>query len=68
MPEFIDSVFAQTSPKRSFSMMENERFGLVFANHGSINSSKRLLKILIIPSQIPVDGTWLNGKIRDLQG
>ncbi len=32
VPEFIDPVFAKTSLKRSFSMTENERFGLVFAN------------------------------------
>jgi hypothetical protein len=38
VPEIIDPVFAITSPKRSFSMTENERFGLVFANTGSINS------------------------------
>ncbi len=38
MPEIIDPVFAKTSPKRSFSMTENERFGLVSANTGSINS------------------------------
>ncbi len=30
MPEIIDPVFAKTSPKRSFSMTEYERFGLVF--------------------------------------
>ncbi len=30
LPEIIDPVFAKTSPKRSFSMTENERFGLVF--------------------------------------
>ncbi len=30
VPEIIDSVFAKTSPKRSFSMTEYERFGLVF--------------------------------------
>ncbi len=36
--EFIDPVFAKTSPKRSFLMTENERFGLVFAKTGSINS------------------------------
>jgi hypothetical protein len=34
VPEFIDPVFAKTSPKRSFSLFETERFGLV----GSINS------------------------------
>ncbi len=38
MPEFIDLVFAKTSRKRSYSMTKNERFGLVFANTGSINS------------------------------
>jgi hypothetical protein len=38
VPEFIDPVLAKTSPKRSFSMTENERFGLAFAKTGSINS------------------------------
>jgi hypothetical protein len=38
VPKIIDPVFAKTSPKRSFSMTENERFGLAFANTGSINS------------------------------
>ncbi len=38
MPEFIDPVFAKTSPKRSFSITENDRFGLVFVKTGSINS------------------------------
>ncbi len=38
MPECIDLVFAKTSPERSFSITENERFGLVFAKTGSINS------------------------------
>ncbi len=28
VPEFIDPVFVKTSPKRSFSVIENERFGL----------------------------------------
>ncbi len=36
--EFKDPVFAKTSPKRSSSVIENERFGLVFAKIGSINS------------------------------
>ncbi len=30
VPEIIDTVFAKTSPKRSFSMTEYDRFGLVF--------------------------------------
>jgi hypothetical protein len=38
MPEIIDTVIAKTSPKRSFSMTEYERFGLVFAKTVSINS------------------------------
>ncbi len=38
MPEFLDLVFAKTSPKRSFPRTENERFGLVLAKNGSINS------------------------------
>jgi hypothetical protein len=43
VPEFIDTVFAKTSPKRSFSVIENERFGLVFAKTGSINSGTGLV-------------------------
>ncbi len=38
VPEFIDPVSANISPKRSFSMTENERFALVFAKTGSKNS------------------------------
>ncbi len=38
MPEFIDPVFAKTSPIRSFSITENDRFGHVFVKTGSINS------------------------------
>ncbi len=38
VPEFIDPVFVKTSPKRSFLVRENERFGLFFAKTGSINS------------------------------
>ncbi len=38
VPEFIDLVFAKTHPKRSFSVKENERFGLDFVKIGSINS------------------------------
>jgi hypothetical protein len=36
-PEFIDPVFAKASPKRSFSMSENERFGLDFAKTVPLN-------------------------------
>jgi hypothetical protein len=38
VPEIMDPVFEKTSPKRSFCMTENERFGLVFTKTGSINS------------------------------
>ncbi len=39
VPAFINPVFAKTSPKRSFSVIENERFfRLVFAKTGSISS------------------------------
>ncbi len=48
MPEFIDTVFAKTSPKRSFSIIENERFGLVFGKTLSINSGTGLLMQLAI--------------------
>jgi hypothetical protein len=34
----LNLVFANTCPKRSFSIIENECFGLVFAKTGSINS------------------------------
>jgi hypothetical protein len=34
MPEFINPALTKTSLKRSFSMIENERFGLVFAKMG----------------------------------
>ncbi len=42
VPEIIDPVFTKTSPKRSFCMTENERFGLVFVKTGSMNSGKGL--------------------------
>ncbi len=48
VPEIIDLVFEKTSPKRSFSMTENERFGLVFANTGSINSGTGIVDALIV--------------------
>ncbi len=42
MPKFLGPVFVKTSPKFSFSMTENERFGLVFAKTGFINSGSVL--------------------------
>jgi hypothetical protein len=38
VPKFIDPDFAKTRQNRSFSVIENKRFGLVFAKTGSINS------------------------------
>ncbi len=38
VPEFIYLVFPKTSPKRSFSVIQNGRFGLGFAKSGSIIS------------------------------
>ncbi len=56
MPEFIDPVFAKTSPKRSFSVIENERFGLVFAKTGSMIS----VTALIITDPNPGGATTAN--------
>ena len=36
VPEIIDTVFVKTSPKRSFSMTEYERFGLVFLENAGL--------------------------------
>ncbi len=44
VPEIIDPVFAKTSPKRSFSMTEYERSGLVFTKTRSINSGTGEMK------------------------
>jgi hypothetical protein len=41
-PEIIDPAFAKANPKRSFSIIENECFGLVVAKTGSINSGTLL--------------------------
>ncbi len=43
MPEFIDPVFAKTSPRRSFSVIQNECFVLVFVKTGSINAGTGLV-------------------------
>ncbi len=51
MPEFIDPVFTKTSPKCSFSVKGNERFGLVFAKSGSINSGSVLLRLSLAGSK-----------------
>jgi hypothetical protein len=38
VPEFLDPRFRRTSPEGSYSVIENERFGLVFAKTGFIIS------------------------------
>ncbi len=42
VPKFIDPVFAKTSPKRSFFMTVNERFGLAFTKTRPVNSGTSL--------------------------
>ncbi len=71
MPEIIDPVFAKTSWKRSFSMTENERFGLVFVKTGAINSGTGLRYTVqyikhrcVVRKYVPQNGNpqigWLN--------
>ena len=48
VPEFIDQVVAKASPKRSFSVIENERFGLVFAKTGSIISGTEVENLVTL--------------------
>ncbi len=60
MPEIKDPVFTKTSPKCSFSMSENERFGLVFAKIGYINSGKGDFKCREVKAVLvtPAMGAW----------
>jgi hypothetical protein len=46
VPEIIDPVFVKTIPKRSFSMTEYERFGLVFTNTRVYKFGHRILYYL----------------------
>ncbi len=52
MPEIIDPVFAKTSPKRSFSVIQNERFGLVFVKTWSINSGTGKSNLGVLSCQV----------------
>ncbi len=56
VPEFIDPVFGKTSPIRSFSVRQNERFGLVFAKTGSINSGTSVS--IIVGVLLFIVGQW----------
>jgi hypothetical protein len=61
VPEFIDPVFTKTSPKRSFSVIQNERFGLVFAKTVSIISGTDLvlpLLLLVIVTELSLSKTF----------
>ncbi len=55
MPEFIDPVFAKASPKRSFSLIENERVGLVIAKTGSIHAAGNGIFICPRKKACPLD-------------
>ena len=70
MSEFIDPVFMKASRKRSFSITENEHFGLVFTKTGSIISGTGQLsqadlsmvcKRLIPPRSTQVGGGGVYG-------
>jgi hypothetical protein len=52
VPKFIDAVIAKTSTKRSFSVIENERFGIVFAKTGSIISDTVLFVMNFLLTKI----------------
>jgi hypothetical protein len=60
LPEFIVPVFTKTSPKRSFLLTENERFGLFLRENWVYKFGHRTLEIefFILPSsflrRIPV--------------
>jgi hypothetical protein len=62
VPEIIDPVFAKTSPKRSFSITEYERFGLVF-------TKTRVYKFGHSTFYLSQDTIWVQGFIfeEDLQ-
>ncbi len=45
LPEFIDPIFAKRSSKRSFWIIQNQRFRLVFAKTGSTNSGTLWMNI-----------------------
>jgi hypothetical protein len=78
VPEFIDPVFRKTSPKRLFSVIQNERFGLVFAKTGFIISSKgkcyvhraikskflKISKMAFLP--IPAGGDVVTGRSKNI--
>ncbi len=62
VPEIIDLVFTKTSPKRSFCMTENERFGVVFVKTGSIISGTGVYSGIFCPTGI----FWREAKTKRL--
>ncbi len=58
-PNLQTRVFVKTSPKRSYSVIENERFELVFAKTGSIISGTGYFVIVrVICTLYNVHCTW----------
>jgi hypothetical protein len=57
VPEIIDTVFTKTSPIRSFSMTEYERFGLVFTKTRVYKFGHGIFSIPVVASSDP--GTFL---------
>ncbi len=64
MPEFIDPVFVKTCRKLSFSVIQNERFGLVFVKTGSIISGTDLVQNKLIPTSLGTD--WIENESFEL--
>jgi hypothetical protein len=70
VPEIINPVFTKTSPKRSFCMTKNERFGLIFTKTGSIISgtdeaSLNKNKVLSKSKKIPLQYASGTGNYRE---
>jgi hypothetical protein len=59
---YIDPVFARKkSRKRSFSVIENEPFGLVFAKTGSIDSGTEVQKRPLLAGWVSnINGSFIN--------
>jgi len=52
----------ENKPQRSFSVIENERFGQVFPKTGSINSGTQLSMGVSVQQQfvLPLDLLWIS--------
>ncbi len=56
MPEFIDPRFRENNPKRSYSVIKNARFGLVFAKTGSIISGTDAVQSGLLCEELSAGG------------